>query len=531
MSDLTQQSGVVGYARLSRDDADISGIPIEQKRKEHVGMLLHLAKLYKINLPEAAISWEVETAIDLDARPEFLSILGQCERKEIHTLVIMDIDRITRNIGDWARIEKAFFRGSIRLITARGDYTFNRNFDPAMLQMAAVFGGTEYYRFSFRKRLHCEQRIRQGKYSCGRAPYGYRWDRETKGFVIYSEEYVVIEEIFRRILYEGTCRIAKDLRARGAPPPGGGSRSSRNLGYWMPNAVRRIVANPFYAGFPTKRSERNRERKVVRLAPAEWIWADAEQDYPHPVDREQWEAIQEIISGRNHGEGGRTGLLTGTLKASCGNRMALSGKLYYCDCHYRGQGHRGGQIRAEVLERTVVDAIIDSWSRMERAIAPKRAAPVDSGAELLNLRRQERKLTAEIEKLQTDAVFLDALPGYGEQARKARQTALGAELLAVQTQIAENVKRKEVLPVDLPESFHQAVEEVGGIAAWMEQASISMRREFLRKVVLLARLLPVPDGRRNTPGMEIALRRPLGTGQPAIMPLSYNRYKPRKAAS
>lgn len=523
-------NGVVSYGRISQDDPDKHTATIEERISLRIGYLRHVARGYGIELQDSDVTFDVMTGASLTERTGLLEILKQCDAGLVHTLIIFDIDRFTRDLGDWTTIKRSLYRGKIRLLTARGEYHFTRSFDSMMLDVLAVFGEGERRKFSFRAKAANDQRARKGQLSGGRAAYGYSWDKATKLYSVVDTEYPVVEEIFSKLSASGAYRIACSLNERNIPAPALGNRVNA-LAKWHHSTVRGIAQNPFYAGYPCKKMERDREGRSVHLPRNEWVWAEEEQSYPHPVSIDEWENLQEVISARYRGKGGHVALLTGLLYCSAGHTMHRAGKLYVCECSAKREPHKGGQVRREVLERTIIDALDLAWSKADLSnisSTAKKAALSPNSMRLAGLLRQQREGQASFQRLIHDAPFLDSLQSYGEAQRKSDMSELDLKLNTIATDIAALRAESSLTPAVVPELIISMINERGGLKCYLTDTEISQTevRDFIRKLVVSARLEPVEAGKRNTPALILTLYPPLQK-TPQIVPLIYMYYQPR----
>jgi hypothetical protein len=213
--------------------------------------------------------------------------------------------------------------------------------------------------------------------------------------------------------------------------------------------------------------------------------------------------------------------------------MHFSGRTYLCECHPRGFLHRGGQVRAEPLERAVIGALVAAFEAVPLKVwnTPKRAESVDSmTAQWAQVRAEKRRKEAELFKLQKDAAFLDSLKTFGEARRKEAQQQLDREIVALSEQEAKLRGKSETAGVSLPPARLDALRAAGGLAAFLSDPSNPGRREFLRLFVSHLQLAPVPDGRRNTPFLTLSLRPPLGDNRQQSVPIVYNAYQRRTLA-
>jgi DNA invertase Pin-like site-specific DNA recombinase len=524
-------SGIRAYGRLSQEDSDRHTSTLEERIALRSGYLQQVAKLYHIALSAESIVFDVLSGASISERPQLLALLEDCRAGRLHTLIIFDIDRFTRDMGDWVTIKKALYKGRIRLLTARGEYHFTPQFDSTLLDILAVFGEGERRKFSFRAKAANDQRARKGQLSGGRAPYGYEWDKTERVYRVVASEYPIVEEIFRRLWTEGSYKIVRDFNSRAVAPPVTTQERRSAVGMWTPSTLRGIAGNPFYAGYPAKRGERDREGKTTNLPRSEWIWAEVEQSYPHPISLDEWEALQERVTSRQNNQGPQKALLTGLLKCSQGRPMHRSAHRYACACHIYDESHAGQLLLSSVIDEAVLCAIETAWD----AIPPRRIAaakietpkPQDNAAaELLRIMRQIREKSVALSKLQQDAGFLDNLRTYGREKRLADMSALDVEIVALEETAAR--LRADVQHQPIPSSLLDAIGKAGGFRALFETMTLTEQQASLKEIVLALRLDPVPAGKRNSTTLQVTLRPPLGDGKPIRAPLLYPKYKPRE---
>lgn len=447
-----------GYARLSRLD-----VRKGDTLANHVGMLHHLAQQSQLPLEDADVVTEVEASDRIDTRAGLTAILQDLHEGRITHLLVYDVARLSRGLEDqWAAIKRALYRHQAHLVTPRGAYRFDNSLDTTILDVEAVLARRYRWEYSMRRVHHNAERTRRGIRSNGSAPYGYRWVGPTYegGRKIADgrlepipEEYVVLEEILRRIETEGAVTIARDLNARGVPTSGARRIPGAPARLWGDKMVRDMAQNPVYAGYVVHRQEMARERGQVSIPRDRWLWSEAEGTYEHPLTLERWEELQECIRARHINGTPMAGLVTGILWCPRGSRMCRSGERQYsCTCVTSDRGqrspepHAGSCVRTHVIEsyaRRVVDAVL---AAVEPGGLPSSGPTVDRRALFAQLAEAQRTLeetTRSLDDLMSRSAFYVSLPGFGAGRYEAavrtlsgRGEALRARIQALRSQVS-----------------------------------------------------------------------------------------------
>ena len=73
-------------------------------------------------------------------RDDFVNLIGAIERDEVDVVIVRDIDRLTRNLADWDRFEKAAIEHHVILSAYAGG-----DLDPSTPE-GAYYGGMETLR-------------------------------------------------------------------------------------------------------------------------------------------------------------------------------------------------------------------------------------------------------------------------------------------------------------------------------------------------------------------------------------------------
>jgi len=511
---MPQDPAIIAYLRLSRDEEKERGVSMEDKIALRRDILLTIAKHHNIDLAPSQVVVELASGGSLNERPEILALLERCRRKEVHTVIAFDVDRLTRDVADLKTISNAFFKGEVRLITQRGTYHFNEHFDTTLLQILAVLGEKERRSFSYRRKAANEQRARSGKLSQGYAPYGYRWDKELACYVTHPAEYPIVEEIFQRIRRVGCYSVAQELSERGITPPGEG-KAAHASSKWLKGSIGNIIRNPFYTGYLVKTKSVDREGNSVQQPSARWIWSEEPLvtrvegetvPLPHPITVEEWEALQEAVHERRKAPPTK-GLLTGLLYCVKGGKMHRHYKFYSCGCAETGEPHRLHTVMRHLVEPAVwrgVAAFMESLPTQSLK-PPKKRVQDDSAKAVMEKRTAERELREKrstLEELVGRASFYLQLPHYGTRDKNGKSLydktleTLGVDIQKLQAKIETLSAKLERPEIRLSAPLLRQIETLGGMEAFIASASVEAQHDLLR--LLVKRIsIPSPDSDRQ----------------------------------
>lgn len=517
-------TGVAGYVRLSQEEVAEKGSSFEQKLELRRAILMTIARHKCIELTEDSIVTEVRSGATLNERPGLLSILERCRRRELHTVVAFDIDRLTRDVADLKVIFNALFKGEVLLVTQRDSYRFDRHFDVTLLQILAVLGEKERRQFNYRRIAANEQRTRQGELSAGYAPYGYRWDKQLRAFRVAVDEYALVEEIFRRFWSEGAYSICKDFNARSIPPPSAHKRSVEYTAHeWLPGTLSSIVRNPFYAGRFAKRHESDREGNVIDLPQSKWIVNEdpipmvdsigCPTPMVHPVTWEQWQELQYRTKQRRSGAPTK-GVLTGMLYCAHGSPMRQSDDVYTCGCRLKGNAHRAWCIQRRTVEGLVwaliKERLADVARLPKRSLRTKRVAKPEHSLARMQIDRAEMSRSIEerestMQDLITRSSFYLSLPGFGIEKHSETLRAIAADLEKMRKSEAELSARIASGAARVDAEALRNVLSRPAVLERIEEQPFEFRKELAHLLLERIDLEPAAPGKVRTPAIRVTV--------------------------
>lgn len=237
-------------------------------------------------------------------RPGIMAVLKAARAGDIDVIVSEGLDRISRNLGDIARIHERLAHGKVSLFTAH---------EGAISALHVGFKGTmnQIFLSDMKDKVRRAHKARavDGRAPAGRA-YGYK---VLRGVLDSKGEYVKglreIDEgqaaIVRRIFEEyargvGTRAIVRSLNDDGIPGPAGGKWTIQSV-HGGAKRGGGILKNNIYRGWLLY----NRTRKVTdpetghstyEVNPEkEWVWAKATA--LRIIDDATWNKVQERLGG------------------------------------------------------------------------------------------------------------------------------------------------------------------------------------------------------------------------------------------
>lgn len=279
-------------------------------------------------------------------RPELQRLLTDAAARQIDCLLIEDLSRLSRDLGEGDRLVKILRHHGVRILSANG---FDSDTEWSRLQVGLEGLMNEAYIRDLAARTHRGQQgaIDRGHSAGGRA-YGYRSEPVTDaagtiiGYrrVIDPEQASVVQHIFQRFADGASAyQIVRELNARGIPGPRGGTWA-RSAIYPDKRSGVGLLGNPLYRGqliWNRSRWERipgSKRRRRVERPPHEWQRQDAPE--LRIIDEALWARAEANIQRHAHTKGQRgSGLLTGILTcATCGaNYVKINANRLGCAAH------------------------------------------------------------------------------------------------------------------------------------------------------------------------------------------------------
>lgn len=222
-------------------------------------------------------------------RPDYQAMMDRIRTGEFSHLLVWKIDRISRNIIDFATMSEELKRLGVAFVSKNEQFDTSTAMGEAMLQIIMVFAQFERKQTSERVTAVMLSRAGNGQWNGGRVPYGYRWDKETSTFSLDEAEAGYVKRMAQ--LYEehqSLLFVAKWLNDAGIATKSGAA--------WTPSSLRVILTNPWYIGryvYNVHSDGRGQKKRDE----SEWIFVD---NHHEPIlDEDEFYRIKFLLA-RNH---------------------------------------------------------------------------------------------------------------------------------------------------------------------------------------------------------------------------------------
>ena len=223
------------YIRVSTHwQIDKDSLPVQRED------LINYAK-YALNIDKYEIFEDAGYSAKNTDRPAFQQMMARLRTGEFSHLVVWKIDRISRNLLDFAEMYAEIKKLGITFVSKNEQFDTSNAMGEAMLKIILVFAELERNMTSERVTAVMLARASNGQWNGGRVPYGYDYDKETGTFSINEVEASVINMIYdtyERV--QSLLVVARTLNEKGLLPRSGIP--------WNPTTISTMLKNPFYTG-------------------------------------------------------------------------------------------------------------------------------------------------------------------------------------------------------------------------------------------------------------------------------------------
>ena len=337
------------YARYSTDKQTENSIAYQ------LDAIRKYCKEHEITIV-ATFTDEAESGTNMD-RPGFREMVAAAGKGQFEAVVIYDITRGSRDVGDWFTFRKAMLTLGVQVIATTqnlGDITNSNDF---LLELISVGMGQREVLETRQKSINgVAVKAREGAFLGGVPPLGY--DIVNGAYMVNPGEARIVQTIFS--MYAEGQSYNAILEAVGSAI----GKRGRPLGK---NSLHSILTNERYIGIYTW----NRRRvKLFRK------WAGGtpnpncvrlEGHIPAIIDNTTWEKVQKRMSNNKRNASNkakRTYLLSGLIECEeCGGTFVghtstsskgYETRYYICGNRYRTHTCKAKNINADELEAFVV---------------------------------------------------------------------------------------------------------------------------------------------------------------------------------
>lgn len=182
-------------------------------------------------------------------RPQFKAMMSEQSRQHFDAIVVYRLDRISRNVGDFASLIETLTRAGTAFVSIREQFDTATSMGRAMMNISATFAQLERETIAERIRDNMYQLARGSHWTGGTTPLGYKSEKETHSengktrsfyrLVIEPSEAAVVQIIFEHFLEKYSCKsVETHLINKGI-------RTRKGM-FFDDVAIRRILTNPVY---------------------------------------------------------------------------------------------------------------------------------------------------------------------------------------------------------------------------------------------------------------------------------------------
>lgn len=348
---------VVGYARVS------TMLQIAGKEFDSIEAQSTIIQAYVDKHPEMKL---VEIFTDPGKsgknmnRPGMQSMLRRISQGDIDCVLSYRLDRISRDQFDYFEFERLITDNGVRVIYTNDMNPDNSPFGKFMRILMVALAQLERNQTIQRINDKHVALLKQGYHAGGYSPLGYLPGEKKNTIVIDPVASKHVREMYSLILKgEKPSAVASHMYNKYGNVPTRKSRNGREYGggVYTENFVRKILANPVYAGYV----HRNRGAELY--------------DGLHEaiVNRDDWAKVQQMLMAPRKAKvpeiraGKNIYVLKGKLFCGCGSMMTCGasgkpkkdGSFNYYICSARNHKRIGHRCQSSISTKTL-DAIVFS---------------------------------------------------------------------------------------------------------------------------------------------------------------------------
>lgn len=279
------------YVRVSTQwQIDKDSLPLQREE------LINYSK-YALGIDKYEIFEDAGYSAKNTERPAYQQMLSRLRTGEFSHLCVWKIDRISRNLLDFASMYTEIKRLGITFVSKNEQFDTSTAIGEAMLKIILVFAELERNMTSERVTAVMLSRASNGHWNGGRVPYGYIYNKETGEFYIDEKEASVIRLIYD--LYEANCsllEVSRIINERGF--------RTRSNSAWSPATVSKMLKNPFYTGtyiYNRHDISGNGGNSSEQKLKDEKDWIVVENHHVKIVDKERQDKVINILSSKKYG--------------------------------------------------------------------------------------------------------------------------------------------------------------------------------------------------------------------------------------
>ena len=183
-------------------------------------------------------------------RPQFKKMMADAKEKNFRAVVVYRLDRISRNIGDFAKLIEQLNGMKIDFISIKEQFDTSSPMGRAMMYISSVFSQLERETIAERIRDNMHELAKTGRWLGGNTPTGYESEsvshvtidgktRKACKLKILPEEIGIVKRIYDKFLETGSLTKTETYLLQNGYTTKNGKQFTRF-------AVKGILSNPVY---------------------------------------------------------------------------------------------------------------------------------------------------------------------------------------------------------------------------------------------------------------------------------------------
>lgn len=488
------------------------------------------------NEAEKAVIYEDEgfSGKNLD-RPQFKAMFEDIKNGKISAVLCYRLDRISRNIGDFANLITELTSMGVAFISIKEQFDTNSPMGRAMMYIASVFSQLERETIAERIRDNLHELSKTGRWLGGVTPTGYSSVGETsmningktkKAFhlAVKEDEMRIVKLIFNLFLEHNSLTACESyLLAH--------NYKTKNGRDFTRFSIRGILTNPVYMiadsdafeyfknsnvdlysnenefdgthGMMVYNRTLQEQGKATKIKPME-EWIVSVGKHQGFIIGKDWIKVQTMLD-RNKSKSYRkpkshTALLSGILKCECGEfmrphmttRMNKDGEYTYyysCNMKLRSKGARcnNKNINGNEIDKEVIAAVKALANNGDDYFLSLKSALSESKIKSENISNEQSRLEEEMEKKEKEIEILvnNLATSSGTGAEKYilnKINILSDEVEKIKSQM-KTLSMESENELNLTESIDLMKDMLRSFSVTVDNMTIEQKRQTIRTFV------------------------------------------------
>lgn len=194
-------------------------------------------------------------------RPDFTRMMADIENGKISKIVVYKLDRISRNLLDFMGMYKVFDEHKIEFCSINETFDTSTPMGRSMLKISMVFAEMERESIQLRVKDNYYERIKDGRWAGGPAPYGFKNGRTKNNIptlIRVNDEITAVKLAFNH--YEDDFsmslgKVARLLESKGYQSRKRNAFDNVTIGRILQNPVYVIADETLYKFFKTRKAK------------------------------------------------------------------------------------------------------------------------------------------------------------------------------------------------------------------------------------------------------------------------------------